>query len=40
MHERICKVYHACQNTNRNFIGFELDRKYFEIAQERLGFYD
>lgn len=30
----------ACQNTNRNFIGFELDEKYFEIAQERLGFYD
>lgn len=29
-----------CKNTNRNFIGFELDRKYFEIAKERLGFYD
>ncbi len=27
----------ACQNTNRNFIGFELDEKYFEIAKERLG---
>lgn len=27
----------ACQNTNRNFIGFELDEKYFNIAKERLG---
>lgn len=27
----------ACQNTNRNFIGFELDEKYFEIAKQRLG---
>lgn len=27
----------ACHNTNRNFIGFELDQKYFEIAKERLG---
>ncbi len=27
----------ACINTNRNFIGFELDEKYFEIAKERLG---
>lgn len=26
----------ACQNTNRNFIGFELDEKYFEIAKNRL----
>lgn len=26
----------ACQNTNRNFIGFELDEKYFGIAKERL----
>lgn len=30
----------ACQNTNRNFIGFELDEKYFEIAKERLGLSD
>ena len=28
----------ACQNTNRNFIGCELDKDYFEIAQKRLGF--
>lgn len=35
-----CSTGIACKNTNRNFIGFELDRKYFEIAQERLGFYD
>ena len=26
----------ACQNTNRNFIGFELDEEYFNIAKERL----
>lgn len=26
----------ACLNTNRNFIGFELDEKYFEIAKRRL----
>ena len=26
----------ACMNTNRNFIGIELDPKYFEIARKRL----
>ena len=26
----------ACKNTNRNFIGFELDKAYFNIAKERL----
>ena len=26
----------ACVNTNRSFIGFELDETYFKIAQERL----
>lgn len=26
----------ACINTNRNFIGFELDEKYFDIAKDRL----
>ena len=26
----------AALNTNRNFIGYELDEKYFEIAKERL----
>ena len=26
----------ACKNTNRHFIGIELDEKYFNIAQERL----
>ena len=26
----------ACQNANRNFIGFELDEAYFNIAKERL----
>lgn len=26
----------ACVNTNRNFIGIELDEKYFEIAKERI----
>ena len=26
----------ACVNTNRNFIGMELDDKYFEIAKARI----
>lgn len=26
----------ACVNTNRNFIGMELDQKYFEIAEKRI----
>lgn len=26
----------ACLNTNRNFIGIELDEKYFDIAKERI----
>ena len=26
----------ACKNLNRNFIGIELDRKYFDIAEKRL----
>ena len=26
----------ACVNTNRSFIGIELDKKYFEIAKERI----
>lgn len=26
----------ACKNTNRNFIGIELDKNYFEIAQNRI----
>ena len=26
----------ACLNTNRNYIGFELDTNYFNIAQERI----
>ena len=26
----------ACINTNRSFIGIELDEKYFEIAKERI----
>ena len=26
----------ACVNTNRRFIGMELDDKYFEIAKERI----
>ena len=26
----------ACVNTNRNFIGIELDDKYFEIAKKRI----
>ena len=27
----------ACKNTNRKFIGIELDEKYFNIAKERIG---
>lgn len=27
----------ACKNLNRNFIGIELDRTYFDIAQKRIG---
>ena len=26
----------ACKNTNRNFIGIELDEKYFDIAKKRI----
>lgn len=26
----------ACKNTNRNFMGIELDEKYFEISQNRI----
>lgn len=26
----------ACLNTNRNYIGFELDKKYFDIANDRI----
>lgn len=26
----------ACKNTNREFIGIELDEKYFNIAKERI----
>ena len=26
----------ACKNTNRNFIGIELDKHYFDIAKERI----
>ena len=26
----------ACVNTNRDFIGIELDEHYFQIAQERI----
>ena len=26
----------ACANTNRNFIGIELDKKYFDIAEKRI----
>lgn len=30
----------ACKNTNRNFIGIELDEKYFNIAKERIKSHD
>ena len=26
----------ACANTNRNFIGIEMDQKYFDIASDRI----
>lgn len=26
----------ACINTNRDFIGFELDKKFFDISIERI----
>ena len=26
----------ACLNTNRNYIGFELDKGYFDIANDRI----
>jgi DNA modification methylase len=26
----------ACKKTNRNFIGIEMDDKYFEIASKRI----
>lgn len=26
----------ACINTNRKYIGFELDKKYFELANDRI----
>jgi site-specific DNA-methyltransferase (adenine-specific) len=26
----------ACVNLNRNFIGIELDKEYFKLAQERI----
>ena len=26
----------ACKNTNRKFIGIEMDDKYFKIADERI----
>lgn len=31
-----CSTGVACKNTNRNFIGIELDDKYFEIAKDRI----
>lgn len=26
----------ACKETNRNFVGFEIDEKYHKIAEERI----
>jgi DNA modification methylase len=26
----------ACKETNRQYIGFEIDEKYYQIAQDRL----
>ena len=33
---RSCTVGIAAVNTNRNFIGIELDTEYFNIAKERI----
>ena len=30
----------ACKNTNRNFIGIELDENYFKIAEGRMVFQE
>ena len=30
----------ACQETNRNFIGIELDENYFNLAKERIRNYE
>ena len=30
----------ACKETNRNFIGIEIDEKYFDIAKERIERFD
>lgn len=30
----------ACKNTNRNFIGFEINKKWFDIANNRLNNID
>lgn len=27
----------ACKNLNRNFIGIECNKKYFDIAKQRIG---
>ena len=31
-----CSTGIVCLNTNRNFIGIEIDKKYFEIAKNRI----
>jgi len=28
----------ACKNLNRNFIGIELDKKYYKIAKKRINY--
>ncbi|NLI62432.1 MAG: site-specific DNA-methyltransferase [Methanosarcinaceae archaeon] len=28
----------ACKNLNRNFIGFEIDENYFNVAKDRIYF--
>ena len=30
----------ACKKLGRNFIGIEIDKKYYEIAKERIGIED
>lgn len=32
----VCATALACQNLNRNFIGCEIDKKYYDTTMERL----
>lgn len=36
MRWRAMSLFKMAHNTNRNFVGIELDEKYFEIASKRI----